>query len=290
MKRKKWLAPVVLLGLLAALILWIIWGNVTIKTTVYHIYDANLPQGFRGTRIAQISDLHNAEFGADNEPLLSILTREKPDLILFTGDMVDSDHTDVNSALSFAAKAVDIAPCYYVPGNHEAWLGHTYTEFEAQLRTLGVTVLRNEATPFQRNGDTVQLVGIDDPDFVESASGLFDLSSAIVDKEITDAGHAEEYRILLSHRPETFPTYAAQGINLTFAGHAHGGQFRLPLVGGLVAPNQGIFPKYDGGMYTNGTSTMVVSRGLGNSIIPVRINNRPEVVVAVLHSSSGPNR
>ena len=287
MKHKKWRVPLICAGLLLMFVLWVIWGNQAVKTTVYHIHDPKLPAGFGGYRIAQISDLHNAEFGHDNQTLLDILPQQKPDLILFTGDFVDSDHTDVGSALSFAEKAADIAPCYFVPGNHEAWLGSTYLDMETQLEACGVTVLRNEAVSLERHGDTIALVGIDDPDFVESGSGMFDISDAIVSKEISSAGCKDSYRILLSHRPETFPTYVEQGVNLTFAGHAHGGQFRFPFVGGLVAPNQGLFPKYDSGIYSQGDSTMVVSRGLGNSIIPFRINNRPEVVIAILHSGTG---
>lgn len=287
MKHKKWRVPLICAGLLLMFVLWVIWGNQAVKTTVYHIHDPKLPAGFGGCRIAQVSDLHNAEFGHDNQTLLDILTRQKPDLILFTGDFVDSDHTDVDSALSFAEKAADLAPCYFVPGNHEAWLGSTYLDMEAQLEACGVIVLRNEAASFERHGDTITLVGIDDPDFVESGTGMFDISDAIVSKEISSVGGEDSYRILLSHRPETFSVYVDQGVNLTFAGHAHGGQFRFPFVGGLVAPNQGLFPKYDSGIYSQGDSTMVVSRGLGNSIIPFRINNRPEVVIAILHSGTG---
>lgn len=287
MKHRKWRVPLICTALLLVFVLWMVWGNRTVKTTVYHIHDPQLPHGFGGCRIAQISDLHNAEFGKDNQPLLDILSQQKPDLILFTGDFVDSNRTDTASALSFAASAAQIAPCYFVPGNHEAWLGGGYPDLEQQLEASGVTVLRNEAVSFERNGDTIQLVGVDDPDFVEHSSGMFNLSDAIVSKEISDIGHTDDYRILLSHRAETFSSYAEQGVNLTFAGHAHGGQFRIPFVGGLVAPNQGLFPKYDSGIYTEGDSTMVVSRGLGNSIIPFRINNRPEVVIAILHSGKG---
>ncbi len=286
-KHKKWLAPLIALGVLLAVVIWVIWSNVTIKTTVCHIHDPKLPSGFGGCRIAQISDLHNAEFGDDNQPLLDILARENPDFIVITGDLVDSNHANPERALSFVARAAELAPCYFVPGNHEAWLGDEYQEIEHKLKACGVTVLRNEAVTVERNGSTIQLMGIDDPDFVESGSGLFDLSSAILDTEISRIGGEDNYRILLSHRPETFSVYTEQGVDLTFAGHAHGGQFRIPFVGGLVAPNQGLFPKYDGGVYSEGGSTMVVSRGLGNSIIPVRINNRPEVVIAVLHNGPG---
>ena len=90
------------------------------------------------------------------------------------------------------------------------------------------------------------------------------------------------YIILLSHRPELFESYVSCNIDLVLSGHAHGGQFRLPFIGGLIAPDQGIFPKYDAGLFTNGSTNMIVSRGLGNSIIPIRFNNRPEVIVIEL--------
>lgn len=274
----------ILAVVLIVLVLWMIWGNTTVQTTVYQIHDARLPEGFEGYRIAQISDLHNAEFGTDNKKVLSILQKEQPDIIVMTGDLVDSNHTNVDIAVDFARRAVEIAPCYYVTGNHEAWLGEPYAALEQGLKACGVTVLRNQTETLQRGEDTVQLIGIDDPDFAESGSGLFDLEAGIITKEIEMADAGTGYRILLSHRPEVFSTYVDSGICLAFCGHAHGGQFRLPFVGGLVAPNQGLFPEYDSGVYTKDGTTMIVSRGIGNSIIPVRFNNRPEVVIAVLHA------
>lgn len=268
----------------ALVVVWTILGNVTVKTTALDIHDPNLPQGFDGYRIAQISDLHNAEFGADNSALLSILREQQPDIIVFTGDFVDSRHTDIDISVSFAEQAAKIAPCYYVTGNHESRLDQQYIQLEQQLWACGVIVLHNQSEILTANGDIVQLVGVDDPAFVESASGMFGLSAGIISTEIQNAGSEAQYRILLSHRPELFDTYVENHINLAFCGHAHGGQFRLPLIGGLVAPNQGLFPEYDGGIYQDGDTTMVVSRGVGNSIIPVRFNNRPEVVIAVLHS------
>ena len=95
---------------------------------------------------------------------------------------------------------------------------------------------------------------------------------------------SEKYFILLSHRPETFEAYVMEDIDLVLSGHAHGGQFRLPFRGGVVAPNHGLFPKYDAGIYTKNNTTMIVSRGVGNSIIPVRFNNRPEIVVVTMKS------
>lgn len=266
------------LGALLLLLLWTVWGNVTVGTTVYDLHDDKLPAGFAGYRIAQVSDLHNAVFGKDNARLLSILRYEQPDIIVLTGDLVDANHTNIDAAVDFAARAVQLAPCYYVTGNHEAWLGARYEDLEQRLRACGVTVLRNETVSIAANGDTVRLIGIDDPDF--TADGMDD---EIISAEITEAGVGEGYKILLSHRPEVFSTYVEQGINLALCGHAHGGQFRLPFVGGLVAPNQGLLPEYDSGVYREKDTAMIVSRGVGNSIIPVRFNNRPEVVIVVLH-------
>ncbi|MBQ6936698.1 MAG: metallophosphoesterase, partial [Clostridia bacterium] len=90
------------------------------------------------------------------------------------------------------------------------------------------------------------------------------------------------FSILLSHHPELFPEYSSTNVDLVFSGHAHGGQFRLPFIGGIIAPEQGLFPEFDAGVFNENNTTMVVSRGLGNSIIPVRINNSPEVVVVTI--------
>ena len=264
--------------------LWILWGNTTIKTTTITLHDDNLPTAFDGFKIAQISDLHNAEFGNNHSTLLNILKTEQPDIIAITGDFVDANHTDIDTAVSFAQQAVQIAPCYYVTGNHEAWLGAEYTRLEEQLKACGVTVLRNESVVMEKGPQSIELIGIDDPDFSNTDS-LFDLSAGIISSEIQTARQSDNYTVLLSHRPEVFDTYVEQRINLALCGHAHGGQFRLPFIGGVVAPNQGLFPKYDAGVYHDGATTMVVSRGIGNSIIPVRINNRPEVVVVSLHTA-----
>lgn len=272
-----------LLVMIVWIIFWTIWGNITVKTTIWSIHDTNLPSGFERYKIAQISDLHNAEFGQNNSQLLKILQKESPDVIVLTGDLVDSIHTNMNIAVSFAEHAMNIAPCYYVTGNHEAWLKEQYNELEEKLKNCGVIVLRNQLEMITSNNDTIQLIGVDDPDFSESGSGMFDLAAGIVSTEIQNASIGEGYKILLSHRPELFDTYVEKNINLALCGHAHGGQFRIPFIGGLIAPNQGLFPKYDGGLYTKENTTMIVSRGIGNSIIPIRFNNRPEVVIIILH-------
>lgn len=276
MKRKVLIAA----GVGAALAGWLLWGNVCLTTTEVNVTSARLPAGFEGFRIAQVSDLHNAQFGKDNEKLLTMLRAARPDIVVFTGDLIDCRNLDIPVALSFAREAVKIAPCYYVTGNHEARVDHI--GFPDQLRSLGVTVLRNEAVILERNGDTITLMGVDDPTFeVDYMTG--DCRPVMTAALEALTVETQGYTVLLSHRPEWFSLYRDFDIDLVFSGHAHGGQFRLPFVGGMIAPNQGFFPQYDAGVCTEGNTSMVVSRGLGPSIIPLRINNRPELVVVELH-------
>lgn len=281
--RKKHITLLVLLSLFVIIVLWALWGNFTVKSREITIIDSVLPQAFSGFKIAHVSDLHNAEFGDNNAKLIKILKEQKPDIIAITGDLVDSDHTDMEISIEFCRQAMEIAPCYYVPGNHEAWLGDRFNELENELLDIGVNVLRNESVSLSKGNDVVWIMGVDDPDFVERSS-MFDLSGGIISTEIQNANAGEGYKILLSHRPEVFETYVQEGINLVLSGHAHGGQFRIPFIGGLVAPNQGFFPEYDSGLYSKENTKMVVSRGIGNSIIPVRINNRPELVFVTLQN------
>lgn len=257
----------VLLLIFLGLLLWSLWGNTALTVTEYTIRDEEIPDRFDGFTIAQVSDLHNAEFGKDNEKLLALLEEAQPDIIAITGDLVDSRKTDLEVAVAFAREAVKIAPTYYVTGNHEARIAQ-YTLLKAALTELGVVVLENESLLLQREQDTVTLTGLVDPDF------------GIPWPELS----CEAYQIVLSHRPERFDLYAQQELDLVLSGHAHGGQFRLPFVGGLFAPHQGFFPEYDAGLFTEGDTTMVVSRGLGNSLFPLRFNNRPELVIVTLES------
>ena len=267
--------------MLLALIVWTIWGNTALMVNSITLSGNHIPSEFSGFRIAQISDLHNAEFGEENSLLLNSLSESKPDMIAITGDLVDAQYTNIDVALSFAEKAVQIAPVYYVTGNHEASLSQ-YSELKTGLEAAGVIVLEDKAIQLEHNGGIVTLMGLSDPDFTIK-SNIFDEVPAMISTKLNDLMENKVgYTILLSHRPELFDTYVSCGVDLVLSGHAHGGQFRLPLIGGLVAPNQGFFPKYDAGLYTNGGTNMVVSRGLGNSIIPLRFNNRPEIVLVEL--------
>ena len=254
--------------------------NQALELNSYTISSQRLPTAFDGFRIAQVSDLHNTEMGANNEKLLTTLQDSHPDIIVFTGDLIDSRKTKVDVALEFAEQAMQIAPCYYVTGNHEARVDE-YTALKEGLTSLGVAVLENARTEVELAGEKITILGVDDPSFQENY--LFgDAETVMRGKLSTFTSETDSFTILLSHRPELFDIYVEFGIDLVFSGHAHGGQFRLPLIGGAFAPNQGFFPKYDGGIFTQGNTSMIVSRGVGNSIIPFRINNKPEVILIEL--------
>ena len=247
------------------------------------ISSSHIPAAFSGFRIAQVSDLHNSEFGKNNTELLKLLSESRPDIIAITGDLIDANHTDVGIALGFAQESVRIAPTYYATGNHEA-ASPQYDTLKAGLEEAGVIVLEDEAISLERGGETIALLGVADPDFMVKGDMFGEVPAMVSTKLKNLIGDESGYTILLSHRPELFETYVDGGIDLVFSGHVHGGQFRLPFIGGLVAPNQGLFPKYDAGLYTDGGTSMVVSRGIGNSIIPFRFNNRPEIVLVELNA------
>lgn len=271
--------------LLAALILWLFWGNRALTVTHLTVESPRISVPFSGFRIAQVSDLHNAQFGPENQALLDLLRAEKPDLILLTGDLVDSRRTDLKVGIDFATRAAAIAPTYYVPGNHEARLsGADNAALREGLEAGGVTVLENRLETLERDGARITLAGVYDPGFYRDSMGKD--TALVTDSLLSGLGLEEQdYTVLLSHRPELLDTYAAHPVDLVFAGHAHGGQVRLPGIGGLAAPGQGLFPKYDAGLFPQSSTQMVVSRGLGNSIFPLRVNNRPELVVAELKAS-----
>ena len=282
MKKKRIIALAVVAAILLALIIWTAWGNTALQLNVYTISSDRLPEAFDGYLIAHVSDLHNAELGKNNEKLLDMLQEAKPDIIAITGDIIDSRNTDIDIALQFTKAAMEIAPCYYVTGNHEARVSE-YDELKAGLIEQGFVVLEDATTEISLDGDTITLMGVNDPSY--QTEYLFGDSETVMNRKLQEISDAENgFTVLLSHRPELFEIYADNNMDLVLSGHAHGGQFRLPFVGGLVAPNQGLFPKYDAGLYTEENTNMVVSRGIGNSILPFRFNNRPEVILIDLYS------
>ena len=268
--------------LLIILMAWTIWGNTALELNKHTIESNKIPKAFDGYKIAQVSDLHNAEIGAENEELLAMIEAADPDIIAITGDMIDSRRTNVETALDFAEKAVKLAPCYYVNGNHELRVSE-YEELKKGLLKLGVVVLENKSTKINIKNQEITVIGISDPSL--EANELWSVEAEVVNNHLGELIKADDnYKLVLSHRPELLEIYCEAGADLVLTGHAHGGQIRLPFAGGVIAPHQGFFPEYDGGLYIKEETNMIVSRGIGNSLFPLRFNNRPEVVLIELQA------
>ena len=274
MKKKKHL----IITILSLLAFWLYWTNSNITTTNIQIERAEIPTAFDGFKIAHVSDLHNHQW---KDKLINKIKAKNPDIIAITGDLVDSSKTDIDIAIDFVERAKKIAPVYYVTGNHEAWLDD-YSSLEQRLEKTNINMMDNKAKFIEMGGSKIQIIGVEDPDF-QSQNGPSYIQEELVKEKIDENIKRDYYNIVLSHRPEVFGAYTRANANLILSGHAHGGQFRIPFLNkGLVAPNQGFFPKYSEGVYSKENTDMIVSRGLGNSIIPIRVNNTFELVIVEL--------
>ncbi len=277
-KREKWYAIISAIAVIA--IAFVILGNYDVDTYTYNVKSKKIPESFDGFRIVQVSDLHNAKFDKYNSTVLAPVFYSNPDIIVITGDMIDSRKTDVASAISFAQKAVNIAPVYYVNGNHESRVPQEYEKLKKGLIEVGVTILENSSVDITIGDETITLVGINDPAFAMKLADD-DMEQNVAHQLINVFPENYNYKVLLAHRPEYFAVYSGKA-DLVLSGHAHGGQFIIPFVGGLIAPGQGFLPEYYEGSYIKDNTEMIVSRGIGNSIFPFRINNKPEIIVAEL--------
>lgn len=257
------------------------WQNNSITISEIAFKNDTIPESFNGYKILQISDLHNKEFGSKQNKILGKIEKINPDIIVITGDLIDSNNTNIDVAMDLIDGIINIAPIYYVSGNHEAWSG-SYNDLKSKLENSGVVVLDNKKTEFFNDRDSIDIIGLADTSFIESDWLEYGGNSETKNLLNKLAEDSTNFKILLSHRPELFDIYSNSNVNLVFSGHAHGGQFRLPFIGGLIAPDQGFFPKLTEGIHTSNNTSMIISRGLGNSIIPVRIFNRPELIVVKL--------
>ncbi|PFB31925.1 phosphoesterase [Bacillus cereus] len=278
---KKTKRIILLISILVSFSIFLYSQNNLISKTEVNITSNKIPSSFKGFKILQISDLHNKKFGDNQETLIQKVKSINPDIIAITGDLIDSKSYDAEVSLELIRELVMEYPIYFVTGNHEKWSGK-YNDLEKELKKHHVTVLRNEHVTIHKGEQKINLLGIDDPAFV---AGNRDEGNVVKDEILIAKFEMkpDTYNVLLSHRPEFLGEYADEQIDLVLSGHAHGGQIRLPFIGGLVAPNQGVLPTYTAGLYEKQNTSMVVSRGLGNSIIPQRIFNRPELVVVQLN-------
>ena len=267
---------------LVILIVFIYFENNIIQVSFFEVSSKKLPSSFENYTIVHISDLHNKKFGKNQNRLLKKICNQSPDIIFITGDIIDKRNFNTKNVAEFIKGAVKLAPVYFVPGNHEASIKENYKILYEKLSLFGVNIINNERVKLFLGKDSIYICGIDDPCFFSE--------SRLSKKEIIENNLSkikidiEKFNILLSHRPEMIKVYADYGYDLVFTGHAHGGQFRIPFVGGIFAPNQGFFPKYTSGKHIFSHTVEIISRGLGPSIIPIRIFNRPEIVVCKLKS------
>lgn len=277
--------------ILSALLLFafLYWQNSSLTVSQHDIPLSGLPKEFDGCRIVHLSDLHNKRFGKRQKRLLACVSACKPDYIVLTGDLADKRRTRDERFLparELCEGLVKIAPVFAAMGNHETEKNRV-EKMTAVLEACGVTVLADKTALLHKNGASLPVIGLADiavsAERFGNRQGSF--AHCTVLKELYH-GAGEGCAILLSHRPHLVPIYRAAGVPLVLSGHAHGGQIRLPFIGGLLAPEQGLFPKYTSGVHKLGAVTMVISRGLGNSLFPFRIFNRPEVVCLQLKAKS----
>ncbi|MGL4106987.1 metallophosphoesterase [Clostridium sp. LP20] len=228
-------------------------------------------------KVIHLSDLHCKAFGRDQNYILSKIEGFNPDLVVFTGDLIDGRSSSKNYKHSYKLMKglTKYHPVYYVTGNHEYYSNNAY-EIKSKLIDIGVSVLNDEHTTLSIKDTIINIYGLDDG----KLNKIF-LEDKL--REITKDMDNNNLNILLSHRPELFDTYSKFNFDFIFSGHAHGGQFRIPFTNqGLIAPGQGLFPKLTEGTHTLNNSTLIVSRGLGNSLFPFRLFNQPEIVALTI--------
>ena len=279
--KKKIIVILIIIILLSLISYYLYYENNMLQVSNYVITSDKIPKEFNNYKIVQISDFHNTKSKKLHNSLVKEISNIKPNIIVITGDFIDANKTDINTSINFIKKIKDIAPIYYITGNHEASI-ESYNKLQEELINNNVTILDDKVEVLENNNTPINLIGLDDPAF--NKDPYRDDKTTIKDDLKMITYDKTQYTILLSHRPELIDTYTEENFDLVLSGHAHGGQIRIPFLGGLVAPNQGFLPKYTSGIYEKNDTKMIVSRGIGNSIIPFRINNRPELVVINLQN------
>ena len=245
------------------------YQNKTLHIREYVVEHKDIPAAFDGKRIVHLTDLHNKDFGGELEALVAA---QHPDIIAITGDWIGRLDEDITPAKEQVSALVKIAPTYFVTGNHERYTP-LWDELKAHLHSCGVTVLESTSVDWQIGSDTVQLIGLSDPDF---GPRLW--------REFAPLVQEEKYTVFLYHHPEFFEEAAQYHADLILSGHTHGGQIRLPLIGAVFAPDQKWFPRYDVGRFDTDGTTMIIGQGLGQSAY-FRILTPPEIVTITLKAT-----
>lgn len=270
------LTALIILALIAAAAAFLIKDSRDdLEISRYEVKSQKLPESFDGFKIVQLSDLHGAEFGEDGMELVEKVGSLEPDMIALTGDFV-TDEGDLAAVEKLAARLVKLCPVYFISGNHEFGSGLA-VKVRNILERAGVKYLSNEYLTISRGEDGILLGGVEDPLAYADM-----LSPDELAQKMNDAA-PDAFKILLGHRNYWMTEYPELPVDLIFCGHAHGGLIRIPGVGGLIGTDRRLFPDFDAGQFDNGRYTLIVSRGLGNSVSIPRIFNRPEIVCVELN-------
>lgn len=269
------LTALIILALIAAAAAFLIKDSRDdLEISRYEVKSQKLPESFDGFKIVQLSDLHGAEFGEDGMELVEKVKELEPDIIALTGDFV-TDEGDLAAVEKLAARLVKLCPVYFISGNHEFGSGLA-VKVRNILERAGVKYLSNEYLTISRGEDEILLGGVEDPLAYADM-----LSPDELAQKMNDAA-PDAFKILLGHRNYWMTEYPELPVDLIFCGHAHGGLIRIPGVGGLIGTDRRLFPDFDAGQFNNGRYTLIVSRGLGNSVPIPRVFNRPEIVCVEL--------
>lgn len=267
---------IALLALFALVAGFVYWQNFTLQVEPVELFFESLPPQFDGLRVAELSDLHGRSFGKNNVRLLRTLQKARPDMICICGDLFD-EQTDLTMLEPLLTGLTDIAPVYYVTGNHE-WQVKNLREILQKMRAWGVTVLENEGRVLSRGGAEMVVAGVHDP------CGPYDMKTpAALVRELRSA-QGNDFILMLSHRNDELAMWSQLGVQLVLSGHCHGGVVRLPFVGGVFGTRRELFPEYDAGVYRQDGTTLFVSRGLGYTNVHFRLFNRPHVPIMILRS------
>lgn len=271
-----------LLALFALAAGFVYWQNFTLQVEPVELFFESLPPQFDGLRVAELSDLHGRSFGENNVRLLRTLQKARPDMICICGDLFD-EKTDLTMLEPLLTGLTDIAPVYYVTGNHE-WQVKNLREILQKMRAWGVTVLENEGGVLSRGGAEMVVAGVHDP------CGPYDMKTpAALVRELRSA-RGNDFILMLSHRNDELAMWSQLGVQLVLSGHCHGGVVRLPFVGGVFGTRRELFPEYDAGVYRQDGTTLFVSRGLGYTNVHFRLFNRPHVPIMILRSGKNVNK
>ena len=239
-----------------------------------------LPQSFDNFKIAQVSDIHCDKVGYSDLSFLNKLRKFDPDIIVITGDILDSYKNDMDVAYNTLCQLSSIATCYFVTGNHELRLDKEREELKLMLEKLNITYLSNNNITLNIGNSEINLVGVEDYNYFKFKDNLYHREN--FKNMLNELFSNNKFNILLSHRPEKFSLYVEEKYDLVFSGHAHGGQWQIPFIGGIFSPTQGFFPEFYKGIHKKDNTTLVISQGLGNSSFPLRINNLRELILVTL--------